>query len=321
MANEKKFSGQELYDLLGGSNVENAIVELSKLADRFPDSGFVFAKDSLDIYRKYKNKTTPEKYVEGVAEMVYIILDNWFDTKWLITGIEDESLVIRRVTEIITDMICRHSWLAPEDFVITYTLLYELEDYISGLSTKEKKVGYKVARGQRLKSAKKGLEQAGITREYVLNNSPTTVYKKVTENSKPEGGLYDRLQVIDEVAEDIQDALWIDTAIEEDVTRVYVDVYRLYNPPTASKNFLPTIQRIADEIEERKKRDKNFNIEGKVYKEDRLVIYQTDNSWVVLGGKLRVFLRDNKGNYKLVFSKPLYELRVKDIKKIFHTIK
>lgn len=321
MANEKEFSGQELYDLLGGANVENAIVELSKLADRFPDSGFAFAKDNLDIYRKYKNKSTPEKYVEGVAEMVYIILDSWFDTKWLITGIEDESLVIRRITEIITDMICRHNWLAPEDFVIPYTLLYELEDYISGLSTKEKKVGYKVARGQRLKSAKKGLEQAGITREYVLNNSPTTVYKKVTANSKPEGGVYDRLQVIDEVAEDIQDALWIDTAIEEDVTRVYVDVYRLYNLPTASKNFLPTFQRISGLIEKRKHVDKQFKISGHIYKEERLVIYQTDNSWIVLGGALRVFLKDTNDTYKMVFNKPLYEVRVRDLENIFHTIK
>lgn len=320
MTQKEEFSGKELYDLLGGANVENAIVELSKLADRFPKSGFDSAIKTLDIYRKYKNKSTPEKYVEGVAEMVYIILDNWFDTKWLITGIEDESLVIRRVTEIITDMICRYRRLAPEDFVITYTLLYELEDYISGLSTKEKDVGYKVARGQRLKSAKKGLEQAGITKGFVSTNSPTTVYKKVTENSKPEGGVYDRLQVIDEVAEDIQDALWIDTAIEEDVTRVYVDVYRLYNPPTTSKNFMPTIHRLNKFIKERKEQDEGFQIEGTVFREEQLVVYRTNNNWVVLGGKLRVFEESGEVSKK-VFSKALYELRVKDIEKVVLNIK
>lgn len=321
MANKEEFSGEELVDLLVDADVESAIVELSKLSDRFPDAGFDLAKEKLDKYSQYKNRVTPLKYVEKVAGDLYHNIQYWFDTKWLVTRIDDESLVIDRVTEVLTNLIYGEQSLAPEDFVDSYTLAYELNEFASGLSFKEMDEAYGVARIKRLESAKKGLEQSGITRGYVLINSPTTVYKKVTANTKLVGRVNRGLQVIDTVAQDIQDVLWIDTAIEEDVTRVYVDVYRLYNPPTASKNFLPTLQRIADKIEERKKRDKNFNIEGKVYKEDRLVIYQTDNSWVVLGGNLRVFLRGNKDNYKLVFSMPLYELRVKDIDNIFHIIK
>ena len=320
MKKTEEFSGQELVDLLVDADVESAIVELSKLADRFPDSGFKLAKEKLDKYRQYKNKVTPVRYIDKLAGDLYKNLQYWFDTKWLVTRVDNESLVIDRVIEVITNLIYGEDVVAPEDFVDTYTLAFELNEFASGLSFKEMDEAYGVARIKRLESAKKGLEQSGITRGYVLINSPTTVYKKVTANTKLVGRINGGLQVIDTVAKDIQDTLWIDTAIEEDVTRVYVDVYRLYNPPTASKNFLPTLQRIADKIEERKKRDKNFNIEGKVYKEDRLVIYQTDNSWIVLGGNLRVFLRGNKDNYKLVFSMPLYELRVKDLENIFHTI-
>ena len=320
MTQKEEFSGQELYELLGGANVENAIVELSKLADRFPKAGFDSAIKTLDEYRQYKNRATPVRYIGMISEDLYRNLQFWFDTKWLITRIDNESLVVDRVIEVITNLICGKDVLAPEDFVYTYTLAFELNEYASGLSVQELNEAYEVARIWRLKTAKKGLEQAGITKGFVSINSPTTVYKKVTANTKLVGRINRGLQVIDEVAEDIQDALWIDTAIEEDVTRVYVDVYRLYNPPTTSKNFMPTIHRLNKFIKERQEQDEGFQIEGTVFREEQLVVYRTNNNWVVLGGKLSVFKESGEVSKK-VFSKALYELRVKDIEKVVSSLK
>lgn len=314
------FTGEELYTLLEGSNLEETIVKLTALERKYPDADFYLANKKLEVYIKAKTKLNYVKYVEKVAQDLYHNVRHWFDTKWLVRRMNNEELYIERLVEVVSDMVHDPDSFSTEDFVDIYTLAYELGDYIYQLNSQEKKVAYGVAREKRLASAKKGLEQAGITRELVLKSSPDEIYKLIVANTKTHGR-DNRIQVIETVSEDIQDALWIDEATDEDVLNVYTDVYRLYNLPTASKNFLPTFQRISGLIEKRKHVDKQFKISGHIYKEERLVIYQTDNSWIVLGGAIRVFLKDTNDTYKMVFSKPLYEVRVRDLENIFHTIK
>ena len=321
--NEKEeFTGEEMYNLLGDNGFYASMESLHEANEEYLHGGFGGAIDVANSYLNKKEVYSPSKYLKELTTVFYKGTHNWFDTKWLaLEG--DEGTILEKVVEFLGDIVYESDSVFPEDYVEMYMLGNELLEEYQKLDPETRKHANSMLFNQRKEVAKWGLKSAGLTEQYVLNSTPEDVSNRLLANTREVGRIKKRLQLNYKQYVNGMEVLGL-TTTELDKNKVdarnYANIYKLYKRPTTSKEFLKVAVKMNSLLTLRSAKDENFKHNGKEAKDAGLVMYKAGSSWVVIGSRLTVFYPGKEGS-KMLYNKPLNEVRVKDMEQIAKTIK
>lgn len=314
---KEEFTGEEMFDLLSSHGFSYAERIYERYIEEFPKGGFEIG---LDIARKYnkKRETVPAlAYIKGLTSKFYDSVGYWLDTKWLAQQ-GSESGILDNVLEFISDIVYEEEVISVEDYVTTLTIGYELAECVEKMDAREEQKVNGLLRAKRKDVALKGLQEAGLTKEFVINRSPEEVNTKLLMNLKRVGNHKKRLQVSNELAEEGLKTMGLlpKTGKSDRVTaQNYATIYGMYKKPTTNALFPKVVNLFGEELNHREDTNPSLRVDKKVCLDEKLFIIITKNSWVVIGGTVTVFMDRGEGLRK-VYSKPLNSVRVKDVKKL-----
>ena len=324
-SDREDFSGEELVDLvdtLGYKGTANLFLEQ---AIEYPYGGFEEA--AKVAIRKGKNQELlgDEKYIIQLSGNFYKEVNYWFDAKWLALDGE-EGDILERIAEFLADIVYTTPEVAPEDVVDSIVTVNELIDKLYSLSDADRKVAYQYLKRDRLNALKDGLLKAGITKDYVYNNTPTAVANKILSNTKHVGRNRPRLQVSEELYLRGLDTLGIPKTAgegigyEDEAGQVYANVIQAFRQPTNSKAFQEVIGRVSKELNNRLEKGEDVRFLSIFYKDAGLFIISTKKAFLIVDTNVTLFQRLNPDKPSVVFRKSVHDIRVKDLKQLVSKI-
>lgn len=324
-SDREEFSGEELVDLVDTLGYkETAILFLEKSLE-YPNAGFEEAAKIAIRRGKNQELLGAEKYVIQLSGNFYKVVKYWFDAKWLaLDGEEDD--ILERITEFLTDIVYSTPVVTPEDFVDSIVTVNELIDKLYSLSDADRKVAFQYLKRYRLKALKDGLLKAGITKDYVYNNTPIAVANKILSNTKYEGRNRPRLQVSEELFLRGLDTLGIPETAgggignEDEAGQVYANVIQAFRQPTNSKAFQEVIGRVSKELNNRLEKGEDVRFLSKFYKDAGLFIISTEKAFLIVDTNVTLHQRLNPDKPSVVFRKSVHDTLVKDLKQLVSKI-
>lgn len=317
-----EFSGEELYDLLGELSLHEALEAYTKLDSVYPEAGFYGGIEIVNKIKGRLGKGTPDyKKATHLAEIYYDNVKFWFDTKWL-TYVGDEVELTESVNSVLADLIHDSDILAPEELVETVIVGNTLIDYLINDNEKEGLISKKVVEGVRLKGVKERLNKVGITDKTVFKLRPERVIELVQENDKLVGRQHNRLQVDNQTADGIKKTVKFTTenpnqkGNELEWLPTYANIYRLFNTVSSSSKHKQFLDRFHLEVSNKNESDPNLHVKGNNYPQAGIIVYYTEEAFIIIDTRVRVFNRQEELGTKNVFNKSVHDVRVKDIKTI-----
>lgn len=313
---EVEFSGEELYDYFSKGGFKEALPKLKELHEEYPHNDFGECIRIVVKYLKLKEERDAVSYAGFIAREYFSNLSHWIDTKWLALGGKEDE-ILESILEVSDDIVYDTDVITEIDFVELTLLGWELESLYSEFSGEAEKQLNRIIYQERAKVAVVGLVHSGITKDFIFNNSPSVVAKRVLTNKKTITKTSKKLLVSDEQALRAYETLGlVDSGVSDELNdcRIYSNVYKLFIRPATSKKFGGVVRRVEEELRKRLSSGEDIKFYNYTFKDSGLVIYVTKRAFLVIGTRISLYQRINQDAKSLVLCKSIHDVRVSDIK-------